>query len=324
MKRMMIVRKDAEAQRDARASDVTRAWRGGQDLIWIDFDQPPDGTDQGFLRDELGISESALDHLTRQHRGPRAVRFRTYMLVVIYDIDRSIEESAIEKDELVLLFGDRYLISVRGGRSARLDEVSANIDRSVERFGHEIGAIVYAIFDSIADKYLEIVEDVRLQVEALEDRVLRQEEPDGVTQLYVLRRQLSGLRRVIAPEESLIGMTSSPGMYMVNPEIQEAMFDVKHDLGRAVDDIDQYLNMLPDILTTFEALKSDNLNRIVKLLTVWSIILTAVALLPTVLGISLAREPTISPYLGYAVSIVLMALVGAGIWYFFRRHGWVE
>jgi magnesium transporter len=176
----------------------------------------------------------------------------------------------------------------------------------------------------MADQSLEVVEVVRSRVDALEERVLNQEEQTGITELYQLRRQLTALRRVLAPEVALIGSRATPISVVANPDIQDAMLDVKYNMQSAVDDVDQYLNALPDILTTFEALKSDGLNRIVKLLTVWSIILTAVALFPTVLGISLSREPSISPYIGYVISIGTMVLVGALIWYLFKRRGWTE
>ncbi len=165
---------------------------------------------------------------------------------------------------------------------------------------------------------------MRLRVVTLEERVLQQEEQEAITDLYQLRRQLISLRRVIAPEASLIGMRTGPNPFVVNPDIEDGLLDVKHKLQRVVDEIDLDLSLLPDILTIFESLKSDNLNRILKLLTVWSIILTAVALFPTVLGISLNREPSISPLLGYVMSTGMMVLLGVAIWYFFKRRGWTD
>ena len=154
--------------------------------------------------------------------------------------------------------------------------------------------------------------------------MLQKQQQEAIGDLYLLRRQLISLRRVIAPEASLIGLHTGPNPFIVNPEIEDGMLDVKHKLQYTVDEIDQDLSLLPDILTTFESLKSDSLNRILKLLTVWSIILTAVALLPTVMGISLQQEPSISPSIGYVLSTGLMVALGALIWYGFKRRGWIE
>ena len=321
---MLIVRADGSIAPAATEAEIAQAFRDDREIVWLDYAQPPDLEQQAVLIDLLGLGPGAIEHLTEPHRGPRATPFRTHTLIVIYDVVLTNDAQIIDRREIVLLFAERYLVSVHNGDSATLSPITSHIERDLSRFGVEIGALVYAILEAIADNYLAVLDLVKARVDALETRVLEQAEQEGVGELYRLRRQLTQLRSVIAPEASLIGLRSDQNRLIVNPDIADAMLDVKHKLQRAVDEIDLYLAMLPDILTTFESLKSDNLNRIVKLLTVWSIILTAVALFPTVLGISLAREPSISPYAGYVVSIGAMVLVGFGIWYAFKRRGWID
>lgn len=324
MTTMRIVRSDGTVLNDATRSDVSEAWLDERQLVWIDFDRAPDSDERQVLLDTLGLSEQAVEHIARPHVGPRAVRYRSHLLVVIYDVDLTDGATVAEKDEVVLLIGDRFLVSAHGPSNTRVSGASDHIEATFERFGPEIGSVVFPILDAIAEHYLRVVDEVRQKVEVLERRVLMEEEQGAIPELYQLRRALTVLRRVIAPEESLIGARANQMTLLANPDIQDALLDVKHNMQSAVDDIEQYLSILPDILTTFESLKSDNLNRIVKLLTVWSIILTAVALLPTVLGMSFATEPSVSPYVGYVFSVAVMLVVGGSIWYLFKRSGWVE
>lgn len=324
MARMQIVRDDGSIVPATGESEIARAWRDEHRVVWLDYDHPPDPTEQAFLKDLFGLGEGAIQHLTEAHGGPRSTPFRAYMLVVVYDIRLEDDSQTIGRSEVVLLFADRFLISVHHAPATPLSPVGGHIERSLNRFGVEVGAVVYAILEAIADEYLLVLDKVKTHVEALENRVLKQEEQEGIAELYRLRRQLTQLRSVLAPETALIGLRANPTPYIANPDITDAMLDVKHTMQRAIDEIDQYLAVLPDILTTFESLKSDSLNNIVKLLTVWSIILTAVALFPTVLGISLAREPSVSPYVGYVISIGAMLLVGIAIWFAFKRRGWVD
>ena len=324
MVNMMIVRPDGSVTHKATESEIAHAYQDNRELIWIDFDRMPVAADLAFLRDLLGLSEHAIEHLSRPHHGTRVVRFRAYMLSVIYDVDLVPETPTIEQWEIVLLFSDRFLISVHEGTSPRIAHVAEHLERSLRHYGVESAAIVFAVVETTADHYLQIIEDVRQRVEMLEERVLQQGQQAAISDLYQLRRQLIALRRVIAPEATLIGMRETPNPFIVNPDLADGLIDIKHKLQRAVDEIDQDLSLLPDILTTFESLKSDNLNRILKLLTVWSIILTAVALLPTVLGINLQRQPNLSPLTGYGISVGMMALLGGLIWYVFKRYGWTE
>lgn len=324
MRTIRIIGTDGTVTRNATESDLEHAWQQTRHLLWIDFDHLPTVDELQFLSDLLDLGESAIEHLTETHHGPRSVRFRAYMLTVFYDVALIEHSPDIERREFVLLFSDRYLISVHDGASPRLGQVIEQLERSIHRYGVEIAAIVFALVETATDHYLAVVELIRQQVDMLENRVLQKEQQEAIGDLYLLRRQLISLRRVIAPEASLIGLHTGPNPFIVNPEIEDGMLDVKHKLQYTVDEIDQDLSLLPDILTTFESLKSDSLNRILKLLTVWSIILTAVALLPTVMGISLQQEPSISPSIGYVLSTGLMVAVGALIWYGFKRRGWIE
>lgn len=324
MVHMLIIRANGSIARARAEDELARAYRDENASVWVHFDRRPNPEDLEFLSDLLGLGELATEHLSRTHIGPRASRFQTYMLTVFYDVTLSDDTSQLEKREGVLLFSTRYLISVLDGASPRIAQVTEHVDRALRRYGVEIAAIVFALIESIADHYLQILEDVRRRVDTLEERVLQQEQQEAIGDLYQLRRQLIALRRVIAPEATLIGSRDAPNPFVLNPDLQDGALDIKHKLQSAVDEIDQDLSLLPDILTTFESLKSDNLNRILKLLTVWSIILTAVALFPTILGISLSREPSVSPYIGYLVSVVTMVAVGGAIWYAFKRRGWID
>ncbi len=324
MPHKVIVRPDGSIVHSTNDAEMIKAYQTDSEHIWIDFDRMPNAADLEMLRNLLDLNESAIEHLSRSHRGSRASRFHAYMLLVFYDVTLIEGTPDIQQREIVLLFSDRYLISVHDGLSPRIAQVTEQLDLALRRYGVETAAIVFALIETTADHYLEIVEDVRQRVDTLEERVLQQQQQEAISDLYQLRRQLISLRRVVAPETSLIGMRASPTPFVVNPDIEDGLLDLKHKLQRVVDEIDQDLSLLPDIMTTFESLKSDNLNRIVKLLTVWSIILTAVALFPTVLGISLSREPNISPALGYVVSTGMMVLLGVAIWYFFKRRGWTE
>ncbi len=189
MANMLIVRNDGSVVRDATEGEVARASLDEQQLVWIDLDQPPTAEDVQIVMRLPGIGESAVEHITLPHKGPRAVGFRTYLLVVIYDLGLIPDGPGIEKDELVLLIGDRYLVSVHGGNSRRLAQIAESLAPALRRFEGTVGAVVFAIIDAVVDRYLEVLDVVRKRVDALEERVLNQDEPEAITELYHLRRR---------------------------------------------------------------------------------------------------------------------------------------
>ena len=75
------------------------------------------------------------------------------------------------------------------------------------------------------------------------------------------------------------------------------------DLQSAIDTIDQSSTLVSNLLDTYESLKSDALNTLVKRLTVLSIMLALVALIPSIFGISLNVSPFRNGYQGYLISL---------------------
>ena len=55
------------------------------DILWIDFSEPPQPTEIDLLNQTFGLSPRVLAHLNKTHRGPRAVRFLRCRLVVIFE-----------------------------------------------------------------------------------------------------------------------------------------------------------------------------------------------------------------------------------------------
>ena len=119
---------------------------------------------------------------------------------------------------------------------------------------------------------------------------------------------------------TLISSMHSPDADAESDELTDAFRDVSVDLQSAIDTIDQSSTLVSNLLDTYESLKSDALNNLVKRLTVLSIMLALVALIPSIFGISLNVSPFRNGYQGYLISLFLMGLLGLAGLGVARRH----
>jgi len=160
----------------------------------------------------------------------------------------------------------------------------------------------------------------------LRQRILDQRESEGVDDVYRLTKLLGDLRQVMSPENDLISSMHSPDSKSESDELTDAFRDVSVDLQSAIDTIDQSSNLVSGLLDTYETLKSDALNGLVKRLTVLSIMLALIGLIPALFGISLndAPWPFQRGYQGYLFNIAGMGLLGWLVWLVARRIGWVK
>lgn len=294
------------------------------EILWVDFDQTPTPDELTQLGAVFSLSPRTLAHLTRAHRGPRAVRFLRCRLVVIYDVALDASTHGVQSFELVHLIGERFLITSHPAASTVIPLASQQIESNIANFGFSVSTLTYAILNALVDRYDAAIGQIQAQVTQLRQRILEQHESEGVVDVYQVIKQLGDLRQVMSPEEELISSMHSPDSTSESPELTDAFQDVSIDLQSAIGTIDQSSTLVSGLLDTYESLKSDALNNLVKRLTVLSIMLALIALIPSVFGISLNISPFRNGYQGYAISLFLMLSLGCLVWVVARRIGWLK
>jgi magnesium transporter len=265
-------------------------------------------------------------HLTKPHRGPRAIRFLRCRLVVIFDVQLDAAATTVQSFELVHLIGERFLITAHPSTSNVIPLASQQIENGIQTFGFSVSTLTFSILDALVDRYDAVIVQLQQQVSALRQRILDQKESEGVDDVYRLTKLLGDLRQVMSPEAELISSMHSPDSVSESDEVTDAFRDVSVDLQSAIDTVDQSSNLVSGLLDTYETLKADRLNALVKRLTVLSIMLALIGLIPALFGISLndAPWPFQRGYQGYVFNIMSMALLGWLVWIVARRIGWIK
>jgi magnesium transporter len=305
-------------------SDLPQHAGVSDEILWVDFAQAPTQAELDQLGAVFTLSDPILAHLTHAHRGPRAVRFLRCRLVVIYDVELDPSTDGVNSYELVHLIGERFLITAHPAASDVIPLASQEIEANIANFGFSVSTLTYAILNALVDRYDTVIAQMQQQVEQLRQRILAQHEAEGVVDVYRLTKQLGDLRQVMSPEEELLSSMHSPDSTSESPELTDAFRDVSVDLQSAIGTIDQSSSLVSGLLDTYESLKSDALNNLVKRLTVLSIMLALIALIPAVFGISLNVSPFRNGYQGYFISLFLMCSLGCLVWVVARRIGWLK
>ncbi len=323
---VISIDKQGKIDRTLSVNDVATCAAAPNTIVWVDFTDSPQPAELALLGETFGLAPRVLAHLSRAHRGPRAVRFLRCRLVVIFDVQLDPASSALESFELVHLIGERFLITSHPAQSTVIPLASQEIDNDIATFGFSVSTLTYGVLNVLVNRYDVAIGQVQAQVEQLRQRILGQQESEGVDDVYRLTKLLGDLRQVMSPEDELIASMHSPDSTSETPELTDAFQDVSIDLQSAIGTVDQSAALVSGLLDTYETLKSDKLNALVKRLTVLSIMLALIGLIPALFGISLndAPWPFKRGYQGYLFNIIAMALLGWLIWAVAKRIGWLK
>jgi magnesium transporter len=239
------------------------------------------------------------------------------------------EEDCVVYQEIGIVLTHETIVTVRktppGGRPpydpARLREEIKPDDSA--------GMIAYRLVDDIAERYLDLVDDLDSEIDELEDRVDQQDNETTRARISALRHDMLGIRRTLSPMRDAVrrvvvdavDVSDGPEVF---PQDVEIAFNAAYDkLMRALDGLELTRDLLASVRDYHQSKIANDQNEVMKRLTV----IASLLLLPTFIvglyGQNFIDVPELRWHYGYAyVWGVIVATTVAQLW-FFRRKRWL-
>jgi magnesium transporter len=166
-----------------------------------------------------------------------------------------------------------------------------------------------------------LLDEIGLKVDEIDDKLFAGEERKMVGQIFQLRRDIIILKTSIAPHIGIFTkLEQSP-----QPEHKMAEYwgSITDNLGRLADRVENYRELIVGLSSTMESYLTYRTNEIIKILTIFSVILLPLTFITGAYGMNLANLPLAShPASFWLIALGMIALVGAMI-FFFRKKKWL-
>jgi len=290
-------------------------------VLWLDIQDPTD-EDIALLRDRFNFHPLAIEDATRSHERPKVDSYDTYYFVVFYAASYNAEENHIETQPLNLFIGANYLVTVHTGTVSYIEETRARWRVPNSPLGNKVSALVHALLDALVDDYFPLMDQVADRVEDLEDTIFVHFDESAIQIMFSLKKDLLNLRRVVAPERDVLNVLLRRQLPIFRPKDMVYFQDVYDHIVRVTDSIDTYRDLLSSALDSYLSLQSNNLNEVMKVLTMASIILMSAALIAGVYGMNFKAMPELSWPWGYPFALGLIIAIGVLLFVYFRRKKW--
>ncbi|PZR87847.1 MAG: magnesium and cobalt transport protein CorA [Candidatus Nephthysia bennettiae] len=297
-----------------------------KDILWLDIEQPTED-DLTLLREEFHLHLLAIEDIRTRNQRPKVDDYGTFVHVVIYAAERA-QPTGMAVEEIDLFYNDHFLIAVHAAPIPALEEAVDRWRRNTEIIENGIGALIYAVLDTVVDSYFPVLDGIEDEIERSEERIFAQRRNAGyhnetVEGLFALRRELLLLRRVIAPARDVMGTLARRALAHTHADVLPYMQDVYDHVVRTLDTVDTYRDLLTGAMDASLSVTSNRLNQVMKTMTAGSIILMADALIAGIYGMNFKDIPELSWQYGYFYALALMAGVTAILAYCFRRAWWL-
>ncbi|TMM14313.1 MAG: magnesium transporter CorA family protein [Actinobacteria bacterium] len=299
---------------------------------WIDLLDP--NADELRAKVPLQLEESAIELLLAppKHEDeprPTIQGHGDYVFGIFLVAVAVPDEDDVFYQEIDLVITHETLLTVRKTPPGNRPACDVAIVRQTIKPDDSAGMMAYRLVDEIAERYLNLVDDLDGEIDELEDLVEFQPAELTRTRISALRHDMLHIRRTLAPMRDAIrrvidGSVDVEEGEEVFPKEVEVAFNAAYDkLMRALDGLDLSRDLLASVRDYHQSKIANDQNEVMKVLTV----VAALVLFPTfvvgVYGQNFVHMPELHWRLGYAYSWgIIVGSTLVQLW-FFRRKKWI-
>jgi magnesium transporter len=302
--------------------DAADACQNKAATVWLDL--------QGFESAELEAWLSRLKVTSLARRLCLEAQNRTgfyplrdeLLLVVPVLTDK---EGPREADYLVCLCTENLLLTYHGKPVLNPKELAALEESHAWLPQRSISGLVSALMIDRSLECLRHATDLRNSILALEERMDR--EPDAVEAEDILdmRSELVTVSGVVSdelPALQALSVTDKP--FFKLEDAQEYMNCAVANLQAADGSLARLSHRVDALRSGFQMHAQDKTNRRLGMLTILSAIFMPITLLAGIWGMNFETMPELKYSFSYPIALGFMALIGAGMYMFFRKGGWLD
>ena len=154
---------------------------------------------------------------------------------------------------------------------------------------HDVSGLLYELLDAFVDEYFPVLDELAERTEAVEASVFEEFDKSRLAELLELKKDLSLLRRVIAPERDAINVLLRRDPPVLDSTRIFYFQDIYDHLIRITDSIDTYRELLTGSLDAFLSVENNRLSEVVRRLTMISTIFLPLSFVTGFFGMNFQR-----------------------------------
>jgi magnesium transporter len=296
-------------------------------LTWIHLDAP-DALAAGMLAGRFGWHPLDVEDVLSKRQRPKVDDYVDdgYLFAVLHFpvYDPTIQR--LNAAELDVFVGPDYLVTLP---TVELKPVSRLFERCEENeafreqlFSKGSGRLLYEVLDDLFDYCFPILDKIGHKLDSLEDDVFEGRSEEVVRDLSNAKQEIISYRKIIKPERSTLRLLERRVERFLPEELEEYFDDIVDATERIWDMLDNYKEVVEALEDTNESVISHRQNDILRVLTIFSVVLLPLTLITGVFGMNV-RFPGFETAWAFWVVFGVMAAALGSMLAFFRLKRWL-
>ncbi len=313
---------DGAARERPRAAELTASG-----LTWVHLDAlRKDEIER--LAERFGWHPLDVEDVLSKRQRPKVDDYAEegYLFAVLHFpvYDKSI--GRLNAGELDVFIGPDYLVTIP---NVRLDPVS-KLFRNCEEdevlrqslFSKGSGRLLYEVLDDLFDYCFPILDKIAHKLDTLEDQLFEGRSEEIVRDISNVKQEIISYRKIIKPERPTLRLLERHVERFLPEELELYFDDIVDAAERIWDLLDNYKEVVEALEDTNESVLSHRQNEVLRILTVFSVVLLPLTLISGIFGMNVAF-PGEGTHTAFWLVVGLMVVTIIAMVGFFKYKRWL-
>src|SRR5256884_6444783 len=260
-------------------------------LTWIHLDAPT-LEEAELLQRRFGWHPLDLEDVLSRRQRPKIDEYgdEGYLFVVLHFpvYDKRIQR--LNAAELDLFIGQDYLVTLPNVELlpvARLfHRCHEDLELRAQLFGKGSGYLLYHVLDDLFDYCFPILDKIGHKLDSLEDDIFEGRSDEVVRDISNVNQEIISYRKIIKPDRPTLRLLERHVERFLPEELELYFDDIVDAAERVWDILDNYKEVVAALEDTNESVISHRQNDVLRLLTVFSVVLLPLTLITGLFGMN--------------------------------------
>lgn len=252
--------------------------------------------------------------------------YEDYLFIVLHFPYYDKRRKRIVQEEVDIFIAQNQLITLHGGKLKAVNQLMEDFKKhkeSKQQMGQGTGYLLYVIIRELFDDTFPLVDDMERSISGIERDLFEGDaEKDMVRDILWLKKDIITFRRIISPQRAVIAQLEHKNKKFLPENLEVYFDDVVDKIEKIWSNLENLKELAEDLQDTNEVLISHQTNRVIKILTVFSVILLPLTLITGFYGMNIGLPFAENNIAVFGITTG-MALLAAFMLFFFKWKRWL-
>jgi len=298
----------------------------GPKVTWINIQNPTE-KDVEFLRETYTLHPVILKEIVPPSWRAKVEVFPNYLFLVLHHPAYSKETKKTRPRELDIIVTKDTIITIHYSAivpvKALLDKCNLYPESKKLYMAQTSGHLLYYLLDRFWEDCLTKISRINTKITNIEEQIFENKESEMVKEISLARADVLDFARIITPQQSILQSLSDTAIDFFGKDIGHYFSNIMGNYARCKNELETQKESVSALEETNNSLLNKKINEIIKLLTIFSVIVFPLTLFAGIFGMNTDYLPLVGqPNDFWIISGIMLSGIFIMI-FFFRRKGWM-